>query len=205
MKFLALVALAYLAGSVPAAWIAGKLSGVDIRSRGSGNSGATNALRVLGPGPAAAVLVFDAGKAFFSTLVLPTLLSAGIGPDRTTAGVAAAAACVLGHVFPVWLRFRGGKGVATGAAAAAALAPWAALICFVLFLTVAALTRYVSLASLSAALCLPAAYAALYRGEVFSVPVFVFFLAAAVLVAAAHRKNIARLRRGEEPKLGTRS
>lgn len=187
---------------MPAAWIAGKLSGADIRKEGSGNLGATNALRVLGPPMAAAVLAFDVGKGLFSALVLPGLFLPSSDPSFRTAQVVAGAACVLGHVFPVWFRFRGGKGVATGAAVAAALAPWAAATSLALFIAVALATRYVSLASLAAALVLPVAYAALYRPAPLSSPVLAFFLAAAGLVVFAHRKNVARLWRGEEPRLG---
>jgi glycerol-3-phosphate acyltransferase PlsY len=161
---------------------------------------------VLGPLSAAAVLIADAGKGFFAVLALPGLfgLESGI-PAFLLARVAAAASCVVGHVFPVWLGFRGGKGVAVGAAVATALAPAAALICLAVFLTAAAVSRYVSLASLLAAATLPAAYAALYRADRFDAPVFALFLAAAGLVFYAHRGNIARLRRGEEPKLGRRA
>jgi glycerol-3-phosphate acyltransferase PlsY len=105
-------------------------------------------------------------------------------------------------VFPIWLGFRGGKGVATGAAVAAALAPSAALVSLAVFIAVAAAARYVSLASLCAAAVLPAAYAALHRGGAFSGSVFGFCAGAAALVFLMHRKNIRRLLRGEEPKLG---
>ena len=207
MACILLAAFAYLAGSVPAAWIAGKLRGFDLRKEGSGNSGATNALRVLGKGPAAAVLAFDLAKGFFAVLLLPAWLqaSAGSGIEGVLlAKVLAGAACVLGHVFPVWLGFRGGKGVATGAAVAAALAPFAALVCLAAFLAVAAAARYVSLASMTAAVLLPLAYAIIYRGAAFSPAVFGFCLAATALVLASHRKNLVRLLRGEEPKLGER-
>lgn len=201
MDQLAVVAfLGYLAGSLPTAWIAGKLKGIDIRSAGSGNPGAANALRILGPGTAAVVLALDAGKGIFSALALPELIGTGAPPE--TAGVVAGAAAVLGHVFPVWIGFRGGKGVATGAAVAAALTPGAALVSLAMFLGVVAATRYISLASLSAAVSLPAAYALIYRGTEFSGPEFGFCAGAAALVVLMHRRNIRRLLRGEEPKLG---
>jgi glycerol-3-phosphate acyltransferase PlsY len=111
-------------------------------------------------------------------------------------------ASILGHVFPLWLGFKGGKGVATGAAVVFALAPKAALVCLAVFLLVAALSRYVSLASISAALMLPAAYAGLYRGEAFSWLLMGFCTAAGVLVIAMHRKNIGRLLAGTEARLG---
>lgn len=201
--FIVLALLGYLAGSVPTAWIAGRIKGVDIRYAGSGNSGATNALRVLGPVPAAAVLAVDAGKGVFAVLALPALLGAGSPQDA--AGVVAGGAAVLGHVFPVWIGFRGGKGVATGAAVAAALAPGAALVSLAVFVAVAAASRYVSLASLCAAAALPAAYALLYRGTAFSGTEFGFCAGAAALVAVMHRKNIRRLLGGTEPKLGRKA
>jgi glycerol-3-phosphate acyltransferase PlsY len=120
-----------------------------------------------------------------------------------TARLAAGMASILGHVFPLWLRFRGGKGVATGAAVVFALAPKAALVCLAVFILVAALSRYVSLASISAALVLPAAYPGLYRGAGFSWPLMGFCAAAGVLVIAMHRKNIGRLLKGTEPSLGS--
>ena len=196
-------------------YLAGRVQGIDIHRAGSGNSGATNALRVLGKGPAAIVLAVDAAKGVLAVLGVPPLvlwlvilwsnlipgpaslfleplslpLVAGGGTlspwqisrlvfysfdaislmelVRITAG----AACVAGHVFPLWLGFRGGKGVATGAAVASALAPKAALVCLAGFILVVAISRYVSLASISAALILPFAYTVLYRSETFSWPI----------------------------------
>ncbi len=203
---------------------------------GSGNSGATNALRVLGRGPAAFVLAVDAAKGVLAVLLVPPLalwlasllagMISGQGPgsdalspmplaaestaksilellriDAGTARLAAGTASILGHVFPLWLGFKGGKGGATWAAVVFALAPKAALVCLTVFILVAALGRYVSLASIGAALVLPAAYAGLYRGEAFSLPLMVFCTAAGVLVIAMHRKNIGRLMKGTEPRL----
>ena len=239
--------IAYFLGSLPTAYLVGRLRGIDIRTAGSGNSGATNALRVLGRGPAAFVLAVDAAKGVAAVLAVPPLafwlasqlaafvtgspepatgigaLSAAqqmlTGPDagaarlaagmaRLAAGMArlaAGMASILGHVFPLWLGFKGGKGVATGAAVVFALAPKAALVCLAVFILVAALSRYVSLASISAALLLPMAYAVLYRGETFSLPLMGFCAAAEILVVAMHRKNIGRLLKGTEPKLGNSS
>jgi len=207
IALLVTVAAAYLLGSLPTAYLAGRVVGLDIRTAGSGNAGATNALRVLGPKAAALTLAVDTGKGAAAVLVLaPTLGS--LWPEaaahESLRAVLAGAACVLGHVFPVWLGFRGGKGVATGAAVAAALAPAAALPCLAVFIAVLAIWRYVSLASLAAAAALAPAYALLYRGERFSPAVMGFFVAAAALVIAAHRKNIARLLSGREPRLGGR-
>ncbi len=208
----AVAAISYLLGSIPTAYLAGRAAGVDIRSKGSGNAGATNALRVLGPGAAALTLAVDAGKGVAAVLLAAPAarlawtgaLGRAAATDTGTLAVLAGAACVLGHVFPVWLRFKGGKGVATGAAVAAALAPAAALPCLAVFGAVLALGRYVSLASLAAAAVLPPAYALLYRGERFSPAVLGFFAGAAALVLLAHRKNLGRLLAGAEPRLGER-
>ena len=235
VMFLLTVLSSYLLGSIPTAFLAGRLRGMDIRKAGSGNSGATNALRVLGRGPAALVLAVDAAKGVLAVLAVPPFafwlasrvvglisgqgqgseaLSPGLlaaGSDAMsllplaagTARLAAGSASILGHIFPVWLGFKGGKGIATGAAVVFALAPKAALVCLAVFILVAALSRYVSLASISAALLLPAAYAGLYRGETFSLPLMGFCTAAAILVIAMHRKNIGRLLAGTEVRLGT--
>ena len=247
--FLLTIASSYLLGSIPTAFLAGRLRGMDIRKLGSGNSGATNARRVLGRGPAAIVLAVDAAKGVLAVLAVPpfafwlaSLLfafgtgspalatEAGVptpeflsgteplsllplapitaGTARLAAGMArlaAGTASILGHVFPLWLGFKGGKGVATGAAVVFALAPKAALVCLAVFILVAALGRYVSLASISAALLLPLAYAVLYRGETFSLPLMGFCAAAGILVIAMHRKNIGRLLKGTEPRLGSPS
>ncbi|MBU0927892.1 MAG: glycerol-3-phosphate 1-O-acyltransferase PlsY [Spirochaetes bacterium] len=210
MGIVVIALLSYLAGSAPTAFLVGRARGLDIRKLGSGNSGATNALRVLGPAAALAVLAVDAGKGALAVLAiaplatsfLPTAFGwAATIPDTAMRAVAGSA-CILGHVFPVWLRFKGGKGVATGAAVVAALAPGAAIACLAVFAAALALTRYVSLGSVAAALALPAAYAGLYRGEAFSPWLFWFFSAAAALVVAMHRKNLARLAGGTEPRLG---
>lgn len=197
----------YLLGSIPSAWIAGKLNGIDIRAVGSGNSGATNALRVLGPIPAIFVVAADAGKGVIAVLAVPWALNVvglpvalPLDALRSLCGAAA----VIGHVFSVWIGFKGGKGVATGAAVVAALAPLSAVLCLTTFIAVAALTRYASLASISAAVLLPIAYLLTAQGASFSAYVMAFCLAATILVIVKHRANIRRLLRGEEAKIGRR-
>jgi len=208
MEIVVIALAAYLAGSVPSAYLAGKARGLDIREAGSGNPGATNALRVLGPAAAAIVLVVDAGKGVLSVLAIAPIALGALSPAAATASsletarVVAGAACMLGHVFPAWLRFKGGKGVATGAAVAAALAPKAAAACLAVFVVTVAISRFVSLGSLAAAIALPAAYAVLYRADAFSPRLLLFFVAAAGLVVFMHRKNLARLAGGTEPRLG---
>jgi glycerol-3-phosphate acyltransferase PlsY len=208
MEIVVIALAAYLAGSVPSAYIAGKARGLDIRRAGSGNPGATNALRVLGPAAAAIVLAADAGKGALSVLAIAPIALGVMSPAAATASsletarIVAGAACVLGHVFPAWLRFKGGKGVATGAAVVAALAPRAAAACLAVFVATVAISRFVSLGSVAAAIALPAAYAVLYRADAFSPRLSWFFAAAAALVVFMHRKNLARLAGGTEPRLG---
>jgi haloalkane dehalogenase len=199
MVMVLVVLAAYLVGSLPAAWLAGKVRRVDLAREGSGNLGATNTFRVLGPVAGTAVLAFDVAKGLVAVLVLP---GAAGGPAFEGLPVLAGVACVLGHVFPVWFGFRGGKGVATGAAVAFALAPWAAPVSLAAFLLVAGATRYISLASLTAAAVLPVAYLLVTPGPGWSPWVLRFCLGTGALVFVTHRGNLGRLVRGEERKWG---
>ena len=188
----ALVLLSYLLGSIPTSYIIGKyLHGIDLRRHGSGNLGATNAFRVLGVKSALPVVLVDIGKGFLPTWLFPRLVGAGLGWT-----LAFGAAAILGHMFSVWVRFRGGKGMATGAGVFLALAPWAVLAGLVLWLALTFGTGYVSVGSVAAALALPALVALTpHRG---GWGVFWFSLALGLFVVWAHRGNIGRLLRGEE-------
>lgn len=193
--------ISYLVGSIPAALIAGKLlRGIDLREHGSGNLGATNVLRTLGPAVAAPVLAFDATKGFLPAFVLPLAIPSS-RPDvwAITYGIAA----IVGHVRPIFLLGRGGgKGVATTAGVMAALAPVQFVIAFAIFAIVVAVTRYVSLASIVAAATLP--FVLLLRRP--ASPVLIAFgVFIAGFVIWTHRSNIARLVRGEESRLGHRT
>src|SRR5690349_14532102 len=195
-----------MAGSIPAAYIAGKLTrGIDLRQHGSGNLGATNVYRVLGAKTAIAVLLFDAAKGAVPVLWFPRLLD----PNTTDPGSAAlwalafGVAAIVGHVRPVFLLWKGGgKGVATASGVFGALAPGAILVTLVVWLAVLVTSGYMSLASLAGAAALPVAIAILVglRSPLFAVSVLV-----AVFVVWTHRANIARLRRGEEPRFGRKS
>lgn len=186
--------LAYLAGSLPFAFLAGKSRGVDLRRHGSGNLGATNVVRVLGPRIGAAVFVADALKGFLPAFFLPAHVASSYPQLWALAfGIAA----IVGHVRPVFLLFRtGGKGVATAAGVFLALAWMPTLLAAVLWAVVFGATRYVSLASLAAASFLPLGM--LLTGMDPRSPVFVASVAVAVFVFWTHRVNITRLRRGEE-------
>jgi|Deesub1362B_J571_1020462.scaffolds.fasta_scaffold00342_32 glycerol-3-phosphate acyltransferase PlsY len=196
MKLLGLLLGAYLLGSVPFGLLAARLKGVDPRRVGSGNIGATNVLRAAGAGPAALTLLGDALKG-----ALPVLLARAWGLEPGGQGLVGLAA-VLGHDFSLWLRLRGGKGVATTLGVALAYAPWAGLLCLFCWVAVALLARYSSLAALlSLGIALPLAVAALY-GE----PAMVLTaLALAGLILWRHTGNIKRLLRGQEPRLGKKT
>ncbi len=190
---------AYVLGSVPAAYIAGKLHGVDLRTQGSGNLGATNAWRVLGWPTGLAVYAFDTLKGALPVLLLPAYLHAEPAAHWALGyGLAA----IVGHVRPIFLMGKGGgKGVATAGGVFAALVPVALLAAFVVFASVVLASGYVSLGSLAAAVTLPVAIAVAYgvRAPAFGASVLV-----AAFVFWSHRANIGRLRRGEESRFGRR-
>lgn len=192
-----LVALgAYLLGSVPTGYLVGRAKGIDIRKVGSGNIGATNAFRILGRGPGSFVLLADALKGALAVLLLPRLADAAA---PVPLAITAALCAVLGHNFTCWLRFRGGKGIATSAGVLAALVPWGFLVTLAVFGIVLALGRYVSLASILAAAALPFAVA-------FTPPhdrrLVVLTAVLAVLAIARHHANIRRLVAGTERRIG---
>jgi len=193
---LLLLLLAYLLGSIPFGLIMASLfGGADVRKAGSGNIGATNVARVAGPLPGILTLLFDAGKGWFAVWIAGRALSADAG-TMVLAGFLA----LLGHCFPVWLRFRGGKGVATAAGIFAALCPQAMLAALILFALVVWHWRYVSLGSITAAAAIPVLVYFLWAPH-FAPPTIVDLgsLAIALLVIFQHRGNIGRLARGEEP------
>lgn len=187
------VVIGYLLGSLPFGYWAGRLKGVDLRLVGSGNTGGTNAIRVLGARYGVPVILLDIAKGVVAVLIAREL--AGV-----TAEVLAATAAVLGHAFPVFLRFRGGKAVAVGAGAMFALAPVIGLLVTLVWFVVAAVTRYVSLASLATAVAFPT------LTFVFDEPwsVRLFALAGGLFVIWRHRSNIARLRAGTEHRINLR-
>jgi glycerol-3-phosphate acyltransferase PlsY len=192
---------AYVVGSIPAALIAGQLHGVDIRTQGSGNLGATNVVRVLGWKTGLAVFLFDAAKGALPVLLFPAWTASTLDP-RILA-VAYGLAAVAGHVRPVFLKFgKGGKGVATATGVFAGLAPIPMLITFAIFVVVVLASGYVSLGSLISAVILPAVL--LYTAGPAS-PIFVVSVILAAFVFWTHRANIGRLRRGEEHRFGKRA
>lgn len=188
------VLIAYLAGSIPSAYIAGRLRGVDLRKHGSGNLGATNVVRVIGARIGAVVFLADFFKGFLPVYYLP-IVADTLQPELWALVYGAAA--ILGHVKPVFLLGRGGgKGVATASGVFTALAPVPMLISMATWITIFAIWRYVSLASLCGAVVLPIAIYFFHR-DVGS-PVFIASVIIAAFVFWTHRANIGRLRRGEE-------
>jgi glycerol-3-phosphate acyltransferase PlsY len=188
---------AYLLGSIPFGLLLAKLfAGTDVRQVGSGNIGATNVARSAGPAAGVLTLVLDAGKGWLAVWIAGRWA-------HGAAGLLAAAGlfALLGHCFPVWLRFKGGKGVATAAGVFAALCPAAMVAALIFFVLVVGFWRYVSLGSLAAAAAIPLLVYLLWAPH-FAPPETVTLgsLGIASLVIFQHRGNIARLARGEEPK-----
>jgi glycerol-3-phosphate acyltransferase PlsY len=182
--------VAYLLGSIPFALIAGKLHGVDLRTTGSGNLGATNVFRTLGRTAGITVMVLDIAKGAAAVLVAVALTD---NPWPLVAGALA----ILGHVFPVWTNFKGGKGVAVGAGALIGLVPAASGVLIVLWFVIVLTTRYVSIASIVCAIA--AAPLAWAFGAPWSYVVFIAL--AGLFVIWKHRENIVRLSRGEENRI----
>ena len=189
------VLFGYLAGSVPFAYLLARRAGIDVRVAGSGNVGAANVLRTTGAWRAVAVMALDVTKG--AAAVLVAYLAAGGASTAAATGAAA----IVGHIYPVWLRFHGGKGVAVAAGVFCVLSPIATAIAASLFLVTVWLTRYISLGSIAATIALPPA--AWLSGE----PRGVVAAAAGsgALILFRHRANLRRLRSGTERKMGARA
>ncbi len=192
MGFLSLL-LGYLLGSIPSGWLAGRwLKGIDLRELGSGSTGATNVLRQVGKGPALVVFLVDVSKGAAAVLLARAI---GLGDwIQVLAGLAALA----GHIWPVWLKFKGGKAVATGFGMFLGLAWPAGLASFGVFLATLGLFRIVSLASVVAAISLPLLMSLLSV----SGASLLIALVAMGLVLWRHRSNLSRIMEGSEPKIG---
>jgi glycerol-3-phosphate acyltransferase PlsY len=198
---LGIALLGYLCGSLPFGYFAGRISGTDIRAAGSGNIGATNVLRVLGKKWGYAVFLADAFKGFaavrLSSLIAEQVISAR--PYAEYFAILAAVTCIVGHTFPVWLRFKGGKGVATSVGAVFGLMPIAAITIFTIWVIVFEITRYVSVASIVAASSLPITIAVLMRWNMIQGSGLLYFSSVMlILVLWRHRSNFSRLLKGTE-------
>jgi glycerol-3-phosphate acyltransferase PlsY len=203
LTFAVVVIGSYLLGSIPFGYLAGRIAGIDIRNCGSGNVGATNVIRTLGKSYGYPVFALDFLKGFgavkMSILIATRVQSEWNSPEMF--GIVAAISSVLGHSFPVWLRFKGGKGVATSAGALLALAPVAALIGVAIWILTFWLTRYVSVATIAAAAALPliiliTTWLSRTTGKL----LFYSSVCLAAVVIWRHRSNLSRLMRGTEPR-----
>lgn len=189
------VSVGYLAGSIPFAFLVARARGVDVRHAGSGNVGATNVLRTSGVATAVFVMLLDMAKGAGAVQVVWRL-----APGALAAPAVAGLAAVVGHIYPVWLNFRGGKGVATAAGVFSVLTPMAVAPALALFVLTVWVTRFVSLGSLVATIALGPIAAGLGAPS----PVVVAALASALLIVIRHRSNIARLMAGTERRVGER-
>ena len=189
------ILLGYLAGSVPFAYLLARLRGVDVRVAGSGNVGAANVLRTTGPWRGVFVMMLDVLKGI-SAVAIGQAMAGNPAVTALTGGAA-----VVGHIYPVWLRFHGGKGVAVAAGVFSVLSPGATGLAAALFLAIAWTTRYISLASIAATVALPP-FAWIVGG---SDAVVLVAAASAMLILFRHRANWRRLRTGTERRVGARA
>ena len=193
LTFVSAVIVSYLLGSIPAGYLAGRLAGVDIRKAGSGNIGATNVLRTGSRALAALTLILDCLKATAAILLAKRLFG-----DASAAPAATGA--MVGHLYPVWLKFRGGKGAATLLGVLIGLPLWAAAVVYAVVWILLLLTfRISSVAGMAAAISAPIMAAILHSSF------FPMLLGFAVLVLWKHRENIARLTKGTEPRIGSKT
>ena len=201
MNELLLICLAYLIGSIPTAvWISKSVYGIDIRDYGSGNAGATNTFRVMGSKWGSIVMLVDVVKGIVATslyIALPFYLTSEL--HRTNFMIGLGLAAVIGHIFPIWASFRGGKGVATLLGMAIAIQPLVAACCIAVFLLVLFLTRFVSLSSILAGISFMVFILFIFNERE---PLYrIFAILVALMVILTHQKNIGRILRGTESKI----
>lgn len=203
LPWVAAIVVGYLLGSVPVGLVVGRFTrGVDLREHGSRRTGATNALRTLGTRAAALVFALDVAKGIAAVVVARWLLD---GQTQAEWGAAAAGvAAIVGHNWSVFIRFTGGRGVATSAGALGAMSPLTILLLVPIVLLVVWRTRFVSLASIAAGALAPVITAGLWLAGAASIAAIAFAVASAVLIVVAHTDNIARLRAGTERRIGQR-
>lgn len=200
MEIAFLVILAYLIGSIPTAvWVSKRLYGIDIREVGSGNAGATNTFRVLGAKAGTGVMLGDMMKGFIAVKL--SLLSgfAWESESITNLQVGLGLAAVVGHIFPIWADFRGGKGIATLFGMILSIQPLVAVSLIGVFVLILFLTRYVSLSSIAASIAFPVLIVFIFQAPEMSYKIFA--IATACLVVLTHHKNIGRLLSGNESKV----
>lgn len=206
VKIIAAIILAYLVGSIPTSvWIGRWFYNVDVRTKGSGNAGATNTIRVLGYQAGVPVLIFDILKGWFAVYLGVFFQFSMVSfPDPVDLDIMLAIAAVVGHVFPIYVGFKGGKGIATLLGVGIALYPIAALIAVGVFIIVLLISGYVSLSSISATVAFPFIEIFLLGHQEY-VSLMILSVAVAVFVPITHLKNIKRLLRKEETKFRIKS
>ncbi|MBR2647842.1 MAG: glycerol-3-phosphate 1-O-acyltransferase PlsY [Sediminibacterium sp.] len=204
MNEVLLILLAYLIGSIPTAvWISRRFFNIDIRDYGSGNSGATNTFRVLGKKWGSIVMLIDVLKGVIATslyIALPFYLTNEL--QRTNLMIGLGLAAVLGHIFPIWAGFRGGKGVATLLGMAVAIQPVVAVCCLIVFMIVLTLTRFVSFSSILAGISFMVFILFIFNEKETLYRIFAVLVA--LMVVLTHQKNIGRIVRGTESKIPSR-
>jgi glycerol-3-phosphate acyltransferase PlsY len=203
--------VAYLLGSIPAGYLAGVMKGIDIRAVGSGNIGATNVFRILGKTAGIIVLVVDGLKGWIAVALIPQFIYSRFfstpwndhAPESEYLQLIAGLSVILGHNYTCWLKFKGGKGIATSAGVLAALVPVTFLAGLLTWIIVCLATRYVSLASMAAAVALPfATWASRLVGHPYSYRMIIVVTLMSTLAIYKHKANIARLMNGTENRLG---
>ncbi len=204
--YIVVAVAAYLLGSIPFGFLVAKAKGIDIRNVGSGNIGATNAMRVLGKPAGIFVLLMDALKGYAAVAWLPFLVlrivNTSAANEMESLPIVAGIFAVLGHNYTCWLKFKGGKGIATTAGVFLALAPWALLVALIVFILAVVLTKYVSVGSIAAAIALPATVWIMSPHNLF---LNIVTTALGVLAIYKHKANIKRLLAGTENRLGKKS
>jgi glycerol-3-phosphate acyltransferase PlsY len=195
---------AYLLGSIPTAvWVGKMFFGVDVRQHGSGNAGATNTLRTLGKPAGFAVLFIDFLKGFAAASLVHLDHSLMSNTEELNMKMVLGAFAVIGHVYPVFAGFKGGKGIATLVGVITAMSGWLALFCFITFVIIVSISKYISLGSMVSAILSPIYVGLIYEWQQ---PTFLYFcIAIAILVVYTHRANIGRLRAGTESKFSFKS
>lgn len=201
MTFLLAALLGYLLGAIPFGLLVGRLTrGIDLREYGSHRTGATNALRTLGLRAAALVFLLDVGKGVAAVVLSRVLLADD--PQVEWAAAVAGFAAIVGHNWSVFIRFTGGRGVATSAGALGAMSPWTILLLAPIVIGIIWRSRYVSLGSVTGGLLAPVITALLWAVGAATLPAIAYAAASGLLVTVAHADNIARLRAGTERKIG---
>ncbi len=202
MTIALLLILAYLIGSIPTAvWVSNWVFGIDIREHGSGNAGATNAFRVLGKKAGCGVMLVDMLKGFLAVKLALLSVLVPLSEPFVNLQLFLGLAAVVGHIFPIWADFRGGKGIATLFGMILSIHPIVALSLVVVFLLMLVLTRYVSLSSIVASIAFPLLLISIFNAHAQELSYRVFAIATAFLVVLTHHKNISRLINGNENKV----